>query len=158
MTSTKNLFAHQIESGEPSNGDYLEGKTFDEMVDLRLKQSAAFNTTREQMEEFVHSRIKEWKEHEGEHLLFFLREKENSTGEVGSVEILKVWESDVEALFDEHVLVEMAAPENAIPLHLPRLQLIQKKQPMCSLCNDEGLVEGQDSYGCTPGFETCQCK
>ena len=152
MTDFKKHFAEQIANGSPCTGEYMPGFTEDEAVAEIMKLNSGIFVSEEDAREYYRSRVKLWAEHKGEHLLFYFRESTLSNGQT-RLDVLKLWESELESHLRDMEYISVKEPKPG-QVSFPKF----RKKFLCSLCQDEGLVEGSDSIGCGPTYETCQCQ
>ena len=114
MNDFTKYFKEQLEKSQASDGDYLKDKSFDEAVKQfmdRTRHTVMDETltprektkSREEAEEYINGKIQEWKDHEGQKLLFFLLQQSPT-----HVEIVKVWESDLEKTLKNLTFLHMA--------------------------------------------------
>lgn len=110
--SLRDAFEKQIAEINPCSGDYLENRTYDEVL-TGLVQTEVFKNQPDgvvQARSFLDKKIEEWKEHKGQHLFFYL-------ARLGmGVEIRKVWEGDLSELEAKYEWEgAYAHPDSALP-------------------------------------------
>ena len=105
-------FTKQLEVTDPSNGyyfaigDQLEAReqAIQELIsksthigyDPVTFEPKIVSKTRDEVEQYVDAKMKEWKEHEGQHLLFFMVDYEVSTGI--KCEIKSCWSGEIDSV------------------------------------------------------------
>jgi len=107
----KEIFTNQIASAEPCNGDYLNGKTFAEVVNDRYlsysMETFGHINQKELKNDIVQSvanKIAEYYIHKDEYLVMLLLvEEENYRA---YVHVRKLWESDWDDFSSKHELID----------------------------------------------------
>lgn len=93
LEDVRREFAKQLAESPKCDGDYLNGATIEEMVDIlraRHQDLGILDTDTPKLRRFVEQRIAEWRAHVGEALLFVIIHPEPNR-----LEVTKVWESEL---------------------------------------------------------------
>jgi hypothetical protein len=124
--SLRPLFQQQLDTGVPCDGDYLKGRTIDEVVagmievlNLPVESDEKPQVNREELVRLVERRVVEWKAHQGQRVVYYLLATPRPGGDV-TLQVFKIWESQIDRL---HETLELA-PNAPVIGDLPRLRPI----------------------------------
>ena len=90
----RELLKKQLESTDPCNGDYLNGKTIEECIAKNLANPED-PRTEEEIRIFIEGRIELWKQHKGDRLLY-IAEQRAIPDNPHLLEIVTIWESELD--------------------------------------------------------------
>lgn len=167
VMNIKQYFSHQLAETKPHTGDYLRGRTREDVVDSIMSfehgthgedtpsSEAEAQFRRSRIDHHVRAAIEEYKKRAGDRELYFMVEnvKMTDAGSTAiSVEIRKVWESELANFgLEQYEYVRGGDSKD----NMPRFRKIV---PTCEICGDTGIVQGLDFIGGSPTFESCGCK
>lgn len=155
----RDYFIDQLATAKPSPGNFQMGRSYEEAVEAIQRchePPIQWHEAKARLDE----RNAEFKLHEGERQLYYMLEVPSDDITKISIEVLRIWESELDTLKDYEYVFTTNPRAGGTPIpkfRKPPTPQVEKKY-MCVLCQDEGLVEGLDFYGCSPTYETCQCK
>lgn len=156
--SIREHFAEQLADSIVCTGRYMPSLSREEAIQ-ELKHGGRFTppltTSGETAEEYYDRKNLEFSQHEGERMLFFMREGPAVHAPATmKVEILSVWESDLEKVLEGYEIVP-TRPRRDGPFFPKFRKKVAEVTQVCRSCGDTKLVEGLDFYGCSPSYETC---
>lgn len=108
----KSYFKPQLDSAAVCSGDYLDGVPLDEakknFLNFRgtVTKPLIGDDVQFDVDAFFARRIKQWKEHAGERIVFYMIER---PGDPHRLEVLKCWESEIDLLAHSYDFVRFAA-------------------------------------------------
>lgn len=135
-------FKEQLETYAPCNGDYLNGAPYEEARRKYLEERGAVTqpisgpVVTFDVDAFLESRIKMWKEHEGQRLVFFMVERDKqkrykADREPGlSMEVLKCWEDEISSMAEQYVFLRMSLAKGGLPV-FKRTKEANATEPNC---------------------------
>lgn len=92
MPTLYDAFAAQLRL-VPCSGDILQGTTREDAITSYMGRAKAINASYADAAAFIDARVADWKEHTGEHILFYLLQRTPESEP--RYEIKKIWESDL---------------------------------------------------------------
>lgn len=105
-------FQPQLIKTNPCNGDYLNGRSLSEAKREYMQSRGTVTPplggepAKFDVDAFFERKIQEWKDHEGERLLFMMVEYRAPKKDI-RIEILKVWEGDLDSLAHKYSFLEL---------------------------------------------------
>lgn len=109
-----NPFQLQLDNAIPCTGDYLCGRTREEMIEA-FRNNDIFPAFRDNymfpetnLETYVDSRIALWKHHIGERMVFAIIPRSDDTQSNINLEVVRVWESEIDEFCKNHQFQRMS--------------------------------------------------
>jgi len=102
MNDLRELFKKQLDISTPCDGDYLKGRTIEEAANELFAEYnvKGVSLSLEKIQENVKLATEDWKLHKGEKALI-VAELTNGKQAHGTIEITRVWESELEKYVDK---------------------------------------------------------
>ena len=102
MIDLRDLFKKQLDEATPCDGDYLKGRTIEEAANELFTEYnvKGVSLSLEKIQENVKLATEDWKLHKGEKMLL-VAELTNGKQAHGTIEITRVWESELEKYVDK---------------------------------------------------------
>lgn len=121
MTDFTQYFKEQLDAAAPCDGDFLQGRTFSEAV-KELQASRDFLPEGQEPVKFdaaahIERRIKDFADHKGQKMLFFMMQHSP-----GHLEVLKVWEGELAEAMRKLSFSRMAT--SAMPVFTPVIETL----------------------------------
>ena len=101
MNNMRELLKKQLDESTPCDGDYLKGRTIEEVAnELFAKLTENGTSSLENLQEYVVRVTEDWKLHKGEKMLY-VAEQTNGNQKHRVIQIAKIWESEMDQYADK---------------------------------------------------------
>lgn len=123
----RQYFKQQLDTVDACNGDYLNGESFDSVVDrfiAEAEKATVINPltfepekrllSREDAMIRVNKRIELYKQHAGEKLVYFLVDRTDEP--MSTMEVLKCWESEIDDLASSYIFDRYSGKSDVFPV------------------------------------------